>query len=543
MKKIFALVFLAALSLHATCTHMTMPTNYALVTNGTRANLKANFDEVTTRFNPCADSVDEVRARFSGYASSLLLTSLENLRLKLDGDGSTTTGRFLIEGTSGDSLFTVVEDSTAKFYGNLTVNKKLIVTDSARIPRISSALTLGQTLAVTGATTAAKITSSDSLIGTVHKGTRAVFSDSVIGIVHKGTKGVFSDTVVGANLKTSGSLTVTGNGTIAKLTASDTVVGANLKTAGSLTVSGNGTIAKLTASDSIIGAVHSGTKGVFSDSVVATLGLRIGSDTKMYRSATHTIKTDDSVIVAGNLGIGGVPGAEFHINRSKPAGTPMAWVENTSNTASSDAQILSIVGGTSAGDPYFGAQISSGQKYSWGIRNSASGDPWRLCAGANLGVTPCIEYSSAGKTTFPDSIIGTSERLTGTVTADSIISSKFYAEGTFTMVTTGCTTSPTVTAKWVRIGKSVTLTMQELQCTSNSTSAPVATAGFDIPAAERPSATLDLPIGIMNNTVEEIGIMTITSTGAIGIRRINFAAFTNTGFKGILDVSLSWTVQ
>jgi hypothetical protein len=109
-------------AVQAACTKMTMPTDFATVTNGTRANLKANFTEIETRVEPCMDSVDEIRGRFSGYASSLLMSSLEDLRLKLDSDAS-ATALFLLENSSGDSLFRVKEDSTWRAFGAGAVTK------------------------------------------------------------------------------------------------------------------------------------------------------------------------------------------------------------------------------------------------------------------------------------------------------------------------------------------------------------------------------------------------------------------------------------
>lgn len=118
---LLALLFLGQVA-QAACTKITMPTDFAVVTNGTRANLKANFTEIETKVEPCMDSVDEIRGRFSGYAGSLLMSSLENLRLKLDSDAS-TTGLFLVENGSGDSLFRVKEDSTWRAFGAGTATK------------------------------------------------------------------------------------------------------------------------------------------------------------------------------------------------------------------------------------------------------------------------------------------------------------------------------------------------------------------------------------------------------------------------------------
>lgn len=118
IRTLFALMLFASAA-WSVCTKINTPTDYAVVTNGTRANLKANFTEIQVRSNPCMDSVDEVRARLSGYSGSLAITSLENLRLRLDGDAS-AAAKFILENSNGDSLFRVSEDSTAKFFGALS---------------------------------------------------------------------------------------------------------------------------------------------------------------------------------------------------------------------------------------------------------------------------------------------------------------------------------------------------------------------------------------------------------------------------------------
>jgi hypothetical protein len=126
------------------CNYMVMPTDFSSVSAGTRANLKANFSETENKFNPCADSVHEVRSRFSGYTSSFKISSLENLRLQLDADAS-TTAKFILETSNGDTLFRVSEDSAAKFFGNLTI---------AGTSTHTGAATFASTLGVTGTFTA-----------------------------------------------------------------------------------------------------------------------------------------------------------------------------------------------------------------------------------------------------------------------------------------------------------------------------------------------------------------------------------------------------
>lgn len=72
---------------------------------------------------------------------------------------------------------------------------------------------------------------------------------------------------------------------------------------------------------------------------------------------------------------------------------------NTSNTASSHAQQLIQVGGTSAGDPYTTWGISGGDSFSMGIDNSVS-DKFSLSASATLGTTELLDFRKTGTYTF-----------------------------------------------------------------------------------------------------------------------------------------------
>ncbi|HLP41575.1 MAG TPA: hypothetical protein VK465_08725 [Fibrobacteria bacterium] len=132
MRNLFlALLVLLPAAARAACTKITMPTDFAAVTSGTRANLKANFTEIETRVDNCIDSVDEVRARLSGYSTSLAITSLEGLRLRIDSDGSSASS-VVFEGTSSDTLAAVGEDSTL-YLPKLTASLPVFTTSGKRL--------------------------------------------------------------------------------------------------------------------------------------------------------------------------------------------------------------------------------------------------------------------------------------------------------------------------------------------------------------------------------------------------------------------------
>lgn len=72
---------------------------------------------------------------------------------------------------------------------------------------------------------------------------------------------------------------------------------------------------------------------------------------------------------------------------------------NTSNTASSQAKVISQVAGGTADDAIYQAVISGVQTYTWGIDNSAS-DAWVLAASSTLGTTNAISVSTAAAVTI-----------------------------------------------------------------------------------------------------------------------------------------------
>ncbi len=160
IKILFAILFAVNVAWPA-CNKINMPTDYSIVANGTRANLKANFDEVQTKTNPCMDSVDEVRGRFTGYTGSFGIYSLENMRLRLDSDAS-TTARLSVENSNGDSLFRVSEDSSAKVFGALSVAGASTFTGSAVLSN-NLTLSLFATGRIPYTTTAGLLTSGTGL--------------------------------------------------------------------------------------------------------------------------------------------------------------------------------------------------------------------------------------------------------------------------------------------------------------------------------------------------------------------------------------------
>jgi hypothetical protein len=109
-----------------------------------------------------------------------------------------------------------------------------------------------------------------------------------------------------------------------------------------------------------------------------------------------------------------------------------------------------------------------------------------------------------------------------------------YDQGTFTGTLTGCTTSPTATFDWVRVGPIATVygPRTSLNATSNTTAMTVT----GLPAALTPVRTSSFNLcSVDDNGVQVYGCVSIsgtTLTFANGLATPN-ASFTGSGTKGV----------
>jgi hypothetical protein len=276
-----------------------------------------------------------------------------------------------------------------------------------------------------------------------------------------------------------------------------------------------------------------------SDSIVATLGLRIGSDTKIYRNGTHMLRMADSLTVDGSVGIGtSTPEFNLDITKSMAGGTVLGVVRNSDNTnTGSHARLGAYVGGPSGGNPLLLLRILGGSDWSVGADN-VDADKFKIGPSSSVGTSTALTITTAGAATF-----------SSTVTADSIISSKFYTEGTFTDSISGCTTFPTSTARYVRVGKSVTLYIPSPgTCTSNTTDLFLTT----LPPSIVPAHSQTLPIvgGVTDNSTAYEGVaFLVGGANYIQIERKTALAaltttFTGSGSKGLnLPITITYTLQ
>lgn len=96
--------------------------------------------------------------------------------------------------------------------------------------------------------------------------------------------------------------------------------------------------------------------------------------------------------------------SDFAFQSTTSGTTRNLIVENTSNTASSAANMISRVGGATAADPTYQSIVEGVTTWTWGTDNSETSpgvDPWKLSASASLGTTDVMVSQKTGVITFP----------------------------------------------------------------------------------------------------------------------------------------------
>lgn len=119
-----------------------------------------------------------------------------------------------------------------------------------------------------------------------------------------------------------------------------------------------------------------------------------------------------------------------------------------------------------------------------------------------------------------------------------------YDSGTYTGTLTGCTTAPTITIQYTRIGDSVVLQVPVQLATSNATSFTITGA----PAALRPTGSIAAGFSnvysFTNNGTLEYGTVgvSMSNTGVLNFVRSGSASgFTNSGSKGASEFVFAYT--
>ncbi len=124
------------------------------------------------------------------------------------------------------------------------------------------------------------------------------------------------------------------------------------------------------------------------------------SDSSSWKlSQGATLGTNDT-IKATTAGAVSVLRGDLSTTRSASGSDVRLFAQNTSNTASSNAQILATVAGTSGGDPFMVFDISGTQDWCIGSDNSDS-DAFVISASATLGTSNVVRVSTSGYINYP----------------------------------------------------------------------------------------------------------------------------------------------
>lgn len=111
---------------------------------------------------------------------------------------------------------------------------------------------------------------------------------------------------------------------------------------------------------------------------------------------------------------------------------------------------------------------------------------------------------------------------------------------TYTGTGTGFTTSPTITVKYTRTGNVVTMDLQDMSATSNSTGMSL-TGGT---TAMRPAVTKQIVCPVRDNGTILMGLLSVLSTGEIQFfPTATGGTFTTSGTKSFLGLSFSYTTN
>lgn len=166
--------------------------------------------------------------------------------------------------------------------------------------------------------------------------------------------------------------------------------------------------------------------------------------------------------------------------------------------------------------------------------DSAASNVWKKLTWANLKATLFgslidISGASAGQIKFP----ATQNPSADANTLDD------YEEGTFTGTLTGCTTSPTRTIRYVKIGGMVTLAFAgSLTGASNATTKTIT----GMPAALRPSDTVIFTALVSDNGgAYVVAYAELSATGVFSLfSSPGGAAFTSSGIFTVLGITLTY---
>jgi hypothetical protein len=134
-------------------------------------------------------------------------------------------------------------------------------------------------------------------------------------------------------------------------------------------------------------SVDSGARAYFA----GKLGIGAGKE-----APGQSLDVAGNIWTTGNIGIGDTPsGGDLHIRKIVPAGTVQLNVENASNLAGADAEVLVQVGGANANDPMLDFSVGGVMDWSVGIDNSDA-DKFKISESGGVGTNDRLTIGRGG---------------------------------------------------------------------------------------------------------------------------------------------------
>lgn len=397
-----------------------------------------NNDSIVNKVNELKDTVNLYLPGSGGFTGSFL-SNLASLRATIDSDNNSTAEAFYVtRNGSTDTIFKVPENlaTSARLWGHLTLDSNL---------------------------TARKVSAADSVVG-----------------AH--LKTVSGNLIVGGTANVSGVATIGSGGGLTLQYMADTRI-PYASTGGSLTATSNLTYTAGTTTFASANGTFSGTLGVTGNTGI---GVTAGSDRLRITTAT----SDDGLV----LHDGTNTLAQLIKNSSASSGR---LILRSSGTAFANFE----TGTSSLTSSSFAFTVDDNLATAWEVQQGAN-DYLRVTTTnsseavtfGNASTNPSYSFLGSGTLT-----VGGAVAVTGAATAATIAlggnEAFTYDEGTFTITATGFSGSVTSTARYVRVGKAVTLHIPAMTGTSNAN-----TFTFTgLPAAIQPATTQLILVNVVEN--------------------------------------------
>lgn len=153
-------------------------------------------------------------------------------------------------------------------------------------------------------------------------------------------------------------------------------------------------------------ATSSGTTAFFGTESASTLSLIAGNATRM--SVTSAGVWQVQAPSAGNsFNVAQIDGSHAVLTSQALSGGTVSWrIENSSNTAGSEARLQLVTGGATAADPFVTFTVSGATSYALGIDNSDI-DAFVISRGSVIGTNNALRLSNAGNFSLEPPTSGT----------------------------------------------------------------------------------------------------------------------------------------